>query len=73
MLAYRALFEPAEARGFEVTFPDFGYGVTQGDPEAETRAWPPNCWPACSRIRSKPENHSRKQSRNASIPPRALK
>src|SRR5512147_2120902 len=32
MVAYQALFDPdPEAGGFVVTFPDFHYGVTQGD------------------------------------------
>jgi len=32
MVSYPALFEPdRRAGGFVVTFPDFGYGVTQGD------------------------------------------
>ena len=35
MVTYPALFEPAEEGGFVVTFPDFGYGGTQGDSEAE--------------------------------------
>lgn len=35
MIAYPAHFEPAEEGGFVVTFPDFGYGVTQGDSEVE--------------------------------------
>lgn len=32
---YQALFEPAEEGGFVVTFPDFEFGITQGDTEAE--------------------------------------
>lgn len=33
---YLALFEPdREAGGYTVTFPDFGYGVTQGETEEE--------------------------------------
>ncbi len=33
---YLALFEPdPEAGGYTVTFPDFGYGVTQGETAAE--------------------------------------
>ena len=36
-MEYPALFEPAEEGGFVVTFPDFGWGVTQGDTEAEAR------------------------------------
>ena len=35
---YQALFEPAEEGGFIVTFPDFEFGITQGDTEAEARA-----------------------------------
>jgi len=36
MLEINALFEPdAEAGGFVVTFPDFPWGVTQGETEAE--------------------------------------
>ena len=34
---YQALFEPAEEGGFIVTFPDFEFGITQGDTEAEAR------------------------------------
>jgi antitoxin HicB len=36
-MEYPALFEPAEEGGFVVTFPDFGWGVTQGDTEEEAR------------------------------------
>ncbi|HXN46361.1 MAG TPA: type II toxin-antitoxin system HicB family antitoxin [Bryobacteraceae bacterium] len=35
MNEYLALFEPAEEGGFVVTFPDFDWGVTQGDSEEE--------------------------------------
>jgi len=36
MDAYLALFEPdRQAGGYVVTFPDFGYGVTQGETSAE--------------------------------------
>jgi antitoxin HicB len=35
MSNYEALFEPAEEGGFVVTFPDFEFGITQGDTEAE--------------------------------------
>ena len=36
---YLALFEPdIEAGGYVVTFPDFGYGVTQGETDAEAMA-----------------------------------
>ena len=34
---YAALFAPAEEGGFVITIPDFGWGVTQGDTEAEAR------------------------------------
>jgi antitoxin HicB len=36
-MEYPALFEPAEEGGFVITFPDFGWGVTQGDTEEEGR------------------------------------
>src|ERR1035438_1226546 len=32
-MEYPALFEPAPEGGFVVTFPDFDWGVTQGDEE----------------------------------------
>ena len=35
MLSWQALLEPAEEGGFVVTFPDFEWGVTQGETEAE--------------------------------------
>ncbi len=36
METYLALFEPdRKAGGYVVTFPDFGYGVTQGETDAE--------------------------------------
>jgi len=35
MNEYLALFEPAEEGGFVVTFPDFDWGVTQGDTDEE--------------------------------------
>src|SRR5262249_53505060 len=40
MLEYQALFEPAPEGGFVVTFPDFKWGITQGDTlqEAEEMA-----------------------------------
>jgi antitoxin HicB len=34
-MEYPALFEPAEEGGFVVTFPDFDWGITQGDTEEE--------------------------------------
>jgi antitoxin HicB len=37
-MQYQALFEPAPEGGFVVTFPDFDWGVTQGDSEAEASA-----------------------------------
>ena len=36
-MQYPALFEPAEEGGFVVTFPDFDWGVTQGDTDQEAR------------------------------------
>jgi antitoxin HicB len=35
MLEYRVLFEPVEEGGFVVHFPDFTWGVTQGDTEEQ--------------------------------------
>ena len=35
MVSFPARFESAEEGGFVVTFPDFGYGITQGESEAE--------------------------------------
>ena len=35
MIQYPALFKPDAAGGFVVTFPDFEWGVTQGDTESE--------------------------------------
>jgi antitoxin HicB len=34
-MEYPALFEPAEEGGFVVTFPDFEWGITQGDDETD--------------------------------------
>ena len=34
-MEYPALFEPAKEGGFVITFPDFDWGVTQGDTEQE--------------------------------------
>ena len=35
---YQALFEPdPKAGGYVVTFPDFGYGVTQGETKEEAK------------------------------------
>ncbi|MGA3026183.1 MAG: type II toxin-antitoxin system HicB family antitoxin [Bryobacteraceae bacterium] len=36
-MEYPALFEPAKEGGFVITFPDFGWGITQGDTEEEGR------------------------------------
>jgi antitoxin HicB len=36
-MEYRALFEPAEEGGFLITFPDFGWGVSQGEAEEDSR------------------------------------
>jgi antitoxin HicB len=37
-MEYAALFEPADEGGYVITFPDFGWGVSQGDNEQEARA-----------------------------------
>lgn len=40
MLTYNARFErDAESGGYTVTFPDFGWGVTQGDDLADAEKW----------------------------------
>ena len=36
-MEYPAVFDAAEEGGFVVRFPDFGWGVTQGDTEEEAR------------------------------------
>lgn len=36
-MEYPALFEPAKEGGFVITFPDFDWGVTQGDNEEDGR------------------------------------
>jgi len=36
-MEYPALFEPDEEGGFVITFTDFGWGITQGDTEANAR------------------------------------
>jgi antitoxin HicB len=36
-MEYPALFEPSKEGGFVVTFPDFDWGVTQGDTEADAQ------------------------------------
>jgi antitoxin HicB len=35
-MEYIALFEPADEGGFVITFPDFGWGVSQGGTEKES-------------------------------------
>jgi antitoxin HicB len=53
-MEYPALFEPAQEGGFVVTFPDFGWGVTQGDSEEEAREM------AADAIRTMIREHIRK-------------
>jgi antitoxin HicB len=53
-MEYAALFEPAEEGGFVVTFPDFGWGITQGDTEQEAREM------AADAIRTMIQEHIRK-------------
>jgi antitoxin HicB len=36
-MVYSARFEPADEGGFVITFPDFGWGVSQGDSETEAQ------------------------------------
>jgi antitoxin HicB len=36
-MEYPAMFEPAEEGGFVITLPDFGWGISQGDTEQESR------------------------------------
>jgi antitoxin HicB len=36
-MEYPALFEPAPEGGFVITFPDFRWGITQGDTEEEAQ------------------------------------
>ena len=36
-MKYPALFEPAEEGGFVITFPDWDWGVSQGDDEIDAR------------------------------------
>ena len=36
-MKYSALFEPAEEGGFVITFPDWDWGVSQGEDEADAR------------------------------------
>lgn len=37
-MQYPTLFEPAEESGFVITFPDWGWGVSQGEDEADATA-----------------------------------
>ena len=37
-MKYPALFEPAEEGGFVITFPDWGWGVSQGEDEEDARS-----------------------------------
>jgi predicted RNase H-like HicB family nuclease len=39
-MEYPVLFDPADEGGFVITFPDFGWGVSQGDNEGDARVWP---------------------------------
>jgi antitoxin HicB len=43
MIAYAAKFEPDPEGGFVVTFPDFGWGVTEGDSMEEARGMALDC------------------------------
>ena len=53
-MQYPALFEPARGGGFVVTFPDFDWGITQGDTEKEA------CEMAADAIRTMIQEHIRK-------------
>jgi len=53
-MEYAALFDPAEEGGFVVTFPDFGWGITQGDTEKEAKEM------AADAIRTMIQEHIRK-------------
>jgi antitoxin HicB len=53
-MEYPALFEPAREGGFLVTFPDFDWGITQGDTEKEAREM------AADAIRTMIQEHIRK-------------
>jgi antitoxin HicB len=37
VMEYPALFEPSQEGGFVVTFPDFDWGITQGETEEDAR------------------------------------
>ena len=53
-MEYPALFEPAREGGFVVTFPDFDWGITQGDTEQEAQEM------ATDAIRTMIQEHIRK-------------
>src|SRR5215831_14996601 len=53
-MEYPALFEPAAEGGFVVTFPDFEWGITQGDTEREAQDM------AADAIRTMIQEHIRK-------------
>jgi antitoxin HicB len=53
-MEYPALFEPAREGGFVITFPDFDWGITQGDTEKEAREM------AADAIRTMIQEHIRK-------------
>jgi len=53
-MQYPALFEPAREGGFVVTFPDFDWGITQGDTDKEAREM------AADAIRTMIQEHIRK-------------
>jgi len=59
-MEYPALFEPAREGGFVVTFPDFDWGVTQGDTEEEAREM------AADAVRTMIQEHIRK---GEAVPP----
>jgi antitoxin HicB len=58
-MEYAALFEPAEEGGFVITIPDFGWGVSQGDTEAEAREM------AAALLQTLVQEHIRKRGRPA--------
>ena len=53
-MEYPALFEPTREGGFVVTFPDFDWGISQGDTEQEAREM------AAGAIRTMIQEHIRK-------------
>ncbi len=45
MFQYPAIFDwDSKAGSYTITFPDFGYGVTQGVTLADARRWRRICW-----------------------------